>query len=191
MYIYFLPLSIKNSNSSNNGLHTAGDAVIPIPTSDGGLEHTAAAFDSCSSWLNKAAKGSIMLFPPQYYLIYLLSDFFKGNGDSSSASISDLEREREKVYDFLKGDGGDGSGVTWKDKIMSPLVTPSHRSDGRSLLILDTPGAELKGSGRVGDTMRAILVGFRPEGPKDVAVVMKADVLGDEKKARSGADAKL
>ncbi len=62
MYVYFLPLAGgPTSSSADSGNASAGsdakvlpathhEIVIPPPTSDGGLEHTAAQFLHASSW---------------------------------------------------------------------------------------------------------------------------------------------
>src|ERR1700733_1739015 len=97
MYIYFLPLtqvSAKNIKS---------EAVIPVPTSDGGVEHTAALFASCKEWLEQATRNDIILFPPQYYLMDLLAPFLRLS--SIPLSTEELQTQRDAVLEFLKGDG--------------------------------------------------------------------------------------
>jgi len=171
MYIYFLPLTHPKTTSS--------EAVIPVPTSDGGVEHTTALFASCNQWLEQATRNDIILFPPQYYLMHLLAPFL----DASSLaplSIEDLQRQRDAVLEFLETDG-DGKGVKWADKVMSPVVLLMRKSDGRSVLALDKPGLELKGSGRRGDEKRVVLVKFSKEGPRNVEVRLKKDILKEEK----------
>jgi hypothetical protein len=181
MYIYFLPIS---QSSSTNPLPTTSEAIIPIPTSDGGLEHTAALFASCSAWLAQARKNEIILFPPQYYLMSLLSPLLDttsgANPYPTTPSADELQTRRNAVTEFLKGDG-DGKGVKWADKCMSPVGFMMRKSDGKSVLALDKPGPELKDSGRTGDHARVVLVKFSKQGPRDVEVRMKADVLAEEK----------
>jgi hypothetical protein len=175
MYIYFLPFthtSAKNISSK---------AVIPVPTSDGGLEHTAALFAPCKTWLDQAKKNDIILFPPQFYLMYLLSPFLTPS--SSPLSTEELQAQRNKVLEFLKGDGGDGRGVPWADKVMSPIGILMRKSDGRSVLGLENPGPELRNSGRGGDEKRVVLVKFSKEGPRNVEVRERKDVLAEEKEA--------
>ena len=173
MYIYFLPLTQTSANNIST------KAVIPVPTSDGGLEHTAALFSSCQEWLEQATRNDIILFPPQYYLMYLLSPFL----DVSSSKIpltDELQKQRDGVLEFLKGDG-DGKGVRWADKVMSPVGLLMRKSDGRSVLGLEKPGPELKDSGRRGDEKRVVLVNFNKEGPRNVEVRLRKDVLDEEK----------
>lgn len=66
-----------------------------------------------------------------------------------------------------------------------------RKSDGRSVLGLDKPGPELKGSGRGGDESRVVLVKFRKEGPRDVEVRGRAEVLREEREGGEGRGAKL
>lgn len=174
MYVYFLPLtqvSAKNIKS---------EAVIPVPTSDGGLEHTAALFASCKTWLEQATRNDIILFPPQYYLMHLLSPFL--DVGSKPLSTEELQKQRDGVVEFLKGDG-DGKGVLWADKVISPVGLLMRKSDGRSVLAVDKPGPELKDSGRGGDEKRVVLVKFSKEGPRNVEVRLRKDVLEEEKAA--------
>lgn len=79
---------------------------------------------------------------------------------------------------FLKGDG-DGHGVPWAEKVMSPLALMFRKSDGRSVLALDKPGPELKDGGRGGDYERVVLVKFSKEGPRDVEVRLRKEVLAE------------
>ena len=179
MYIYFLPLT---QTSAEN---IASEAVIPTPTSDGGIEHTAALFGSCTGWLTQAMRNDIILFPPQFYLMSLLAPFLNVSS-SSRLSTEELRRQRDGLLEFLKGDG-DGKGVKWADKVMSPVGLLMRKSDGRSVLALDKPGPELKDSGRRGDEKRVVLVKFSKEGPRSVEVRLRKDILDEEKAAAEAA----
>ena len=174
MYIYFLPLTQTSAQNIKS------EAVIPVPTSDGGLEHTAALFTSCKTWLDQATRNDIILFPPQFYLMHLLSQFL--DVGSRTLSTEELQKQRDGVREFLKGDG-DGKGVLWADKVMSPVGLLMRKSDGRSVLAIDRPGPELKDSGRRGDEKRVVLVKFSKEGPRNVEVRLRKDVLEEEKVA--------
>lgn len=176
MYLYFLPLTqISAKNISTK-------AVIPVPTSDGGLEHTAALFASCKTWLDQATKNEIILFPPQFYLMWLLSSFLSVS--SSPLSTAELQKQRDGVLEFIKGDG-DGKGVKWAEKVMSPVAILLRSSDQRAVLGLDKPGPELKDSGRRGDERRVVLVRFSKDGPRNVEVRYKKDVLEEERADQS------
>ncbi|TVY24629.1 putative nudix hydrolase [Lachnellula hyalina] len=175
MYIYFLPLT---QTSAQNIISAY---IVPTPTSDGGVEHTAALFASCWDWLNQATKGEVMLFPPQYYLMHLLSPFLIPS--PTPLSTQELQKQRDAVLGFLQGDG-DGKGVKWADKVMSPVGLLMRKSDGRSVLSLEKPGPELVGSGRAGDAKRVVLVKFSKEGPRDVEVRWRKEVLDEEKREK-------
>lgn len=181
MYIYFLPLAQRSATN------ISAEAVIPVPTSDGGLEHTAALFASCKEWLEQAMRNEIILFPPQFYLMSLLAPFLDVSS-SRALSTAELQKQRDGVLAFLDGDG-DGMGVRWAEKVMSPTGLLMRKSDGRSVLALDKPGPELKDSGRRGDEKRVVLVKFSKEGPRNVEVRLRKDVLDEEKTAVG--DAKL
>jgi hypothetical protein len=161
MYIYFLPLTQTTKNISSK-------SVILIPT-----------FAPCLTWLQQASKNEIILFPPQFYLMYVLSPFLTTTF-SFPLSTGTLQEQRNKVMEFLKGDGGDGNGVQWADKVMSPIGILMTR-EGKSVLGLEKPGPELNGSGRSGDEKRVVLVRFSREGPKDVEVRVRSEVLKEEK----------
>lgn len=179
MYLYFLPLTqITAKNIS-------ADAVIPMPTSDGGVEHTTALFASCKEWLDQARKNEIILFPPQFYLMWLLAPFLSVS--STRLPTAELQKQRDGVREFLKGDG-DGKGVKWADKVMSPVPLLIRQSDARAVLNLNSPGPELKDSGRKGDEKRVVLVSFSKEGPRNVDVRLRQEVLEEEKAAK---DSKL
>ncbi len=51
---------------------------------------------------------------------------------------------------------------------MSPTGLFFSKKDGRSVLGLDKPGPELKGTDRGGNQERVVLVRFSKEGPRDV-----------------------
>jgi hypothetical protein len=169
MYMYFLPLTQPSVSPTSS---------IPVPTHDGGVEHTTAEFAPCSEWLTQANENKIILFPPQYYLMYLLAPILKTS--PTSLSRSELQAQRDAVLAFLEGDG-DGKGVKWADKVMSPTGLFMRKSDGRSVLALEKPGPELASSGRRGDEERVVLVKFLKEGPRNVEVRLRRDVLSEER----------
>lgn len=82
----------------------------------------------------------------------------------------------------MKGDG-DGKGVKWADKVISPVAILLRSSDQRAVLALDKPGPELKDSTRRGDEKRVVLVKFSKEGPRNVEVRYKKDILNEEREA--------
>ncbi|KZP29089.1 hypothetical protein FIBSPDRAFT_947095 [Athelia psychrophila] len=186
MYIYWLDLPSSASSSTPSpalDLPTTSEAIIPIPTSDGGLEHTAALFAPLETWLRQASANEIILFPPQFYLMHLLAPFLAPSPSSSrKLSTNELQAQRTAAMAFVVGDG-DGRGVTWADKVMSPVGLFMRKGDGRSVLALDKPGPELADSGRTGDWDRVVLAKFGKGGPTDVEVRTRKDVLEEERAA--------
>ncbi|KAK6613640.1 NUDIX domain-containing protein [Botrytis cinerea] len=192
MYIYFLPLSSSFPSTETeieNGSMTTnqGKEIHTTPTHDGGIEHTAAEFAYCSTWLEKARRGEIILFPPQFYLMELLSSFLPSAGPDTNSktnfSTEQLAAQRAQVLHFLQGDGDDGTGVFWGEKVMSPLSLgiKKRNGDGRVILGLEGQGPELEGMDRKGDAKRVVLVRFGKEGPREVEVREKREVLEEER----------
>lgn len=171
MYIYFLPLA------GVEGLPVDNETVIPIPTSDGGLEHTAAIFESCETWLKQAHNNEIILFPPQFYLMSLLAPFLKPELERA-LERTELLAQREEVVRFLDTDG-DGRGIKWGEKVMSPIGL-SFGKDGRSILSLIKPGPELQFTARGGDYDRVVLVKFGKEGPRDLEIRKRSEVMSEK-----------
>jgi len=177
MYLYFLPLP---SNSSSPGsLPMTSEAIIPTPTSDGGLEHTAARFLPPSAWLSMARSGEIILFPPQFFLLHLLSPFLSPENVPNVIGPQELARQRDALMDFVNT--GD---PPWGEKCISPSGILWKQGDGRAVLALDKPGPELEGSGRRGDADRVVLVRFNKEGPRELDVAWKKDIIREEREAK-------
>lgn len=165
MYVYFLPLASEEKLPK--------EIVIPVPTHDGGIEHTAARFASTAEWLEKARKADVILFPPQYFLLSLLEPFLS-QPSSSTLSRDELEKQRQRLRDFIHS----GS-PAWTEKCISPIQLKQN-SDGRAVLGLDKPGLELKGTTRSGETERVVLVRNTKDGPRDVEVAWRSEVLGHD-----------
>lgn len=209
MYIYMLPLSrasptgTSRSVSPNPGSLDNDDGpetVIPPPTHDGGKEHTAARFLPAATWLRLATSGRIILFPPQFFLLHLLSRFLTPQHASSASTAATatatatttttpvlsneiLEKQRKEMLEFVKG--GD---PTWGTKCISPTVLAlpagGRRADGRVVLGLDRPGPEVQGQGRAGEKEHVVLVEFKKEGPRRVEVGLKKDVLAQGRESK-------
>ncbi|CAG8952874.1 hypothetical protein HYFRA_00007588, partial [Hymenoscyphus fraxineus] len=182
MYIYFLPLSSPSPSPSPSPTPTPtspipSSATIPVPTPDGGLEHTTAAFAPASHWLTLAGKNEIILFPPQYYLMHLLSPFLSPpSSPSSPLDTTNLQSQRNAILTFLHTDTSGGNNVKWADKVISPKGIMMTR-DGKSVLGLGGSGPELEGKGRVGDGERVVVCRFEKGGPRDVGVRLRREVL--------------
>ncbi|KAF2458445.1 hypothetical protein BDY21DRAFT_371265 [Lineolata rhizophorae] len=176
MYVYFLPVSPPRASSSGS-LPTNAEAVIPLPSPDGGVEHTAARFLPAADWLAQARHNEIILFPPQFFLLHLVAPFLAQLEEDDGKHASELERRRRQLHDFITT--GD---PPWGEKVICPeVIIGKRRSDGRTVLALDKPGWELRGSGRRGDLDWAVLVKFRKEGPRHVEVAKKKDILDEER----------
>jgi hypothetical protein len=113
--------------------------------------------------------------------MYLLAPIITAS--STPLSRSELQAQRDAVLKFLGGDG-DCKGTKWAGKVMSPTGLFMRKSDGRSVLALDKPGPELASSGRSGDEERVVLVKFLKEGPRNVEVMLRRDVLSEERGAK-------
>ncbi|KAI9790761.1 MAG: hypothetical protein M1835_000789 [Candelina submexicana] len=181
MYIYFLPLATAyNAHSpSLSSLSDAQGAVIPSPTPDGGLEHTAARFLPPLKWLSMARRGEIVLFPPQYFLLHLISQLLSSEEAPRNIDRDELKRQRDALMEFLeRGD------PPWGDKCICPFSLLGKREDGRTALSLERPGLGLESVGRRGDSERVVLVRFSEEGPRDLEVAWKIDVLEQDERMK-------
>ncbi|KAL5117163.1 hypothetical protein ACEQ8H_004988 [Pleosporales sp. CAS-2024a] len=204
MYIYFLPLGsatpTKKAASTGTppgaGLEADDQIVIPNPTHDGGIEHTAARFLPPNKWIDLARQNRIILFPPQFFLTLMLAPYLSASGTSPSSPIpsaAELQQEREKVLDFLsKPRTYNGQPeVSFAEACISPIVLGKGEygekaQDGvggvdkhTAVLLLDRPGKEVEaqGQGRRGIREWVITTKFKGEGPRDVDVRRREDVL--------------
>ncbi|CAK4031308.1 related to NUDIX family hydrolase [Lecanosticta acicola] len=186
MYLYFLPT--LSSTPMSEGLQADGEeeVEIPLPTTDGGKEHTTARFLPASAWCRLAQEGRIILFPPQFFLLHQIAQHFDdltsptdyGSISRTPQSREELERRRKKLVEFVK------SGTPpWTEKCISPSVLPPRngkkREDGRNVLGLNRPGPELETSGakRAGVSEECVLVDFKKEGPRRLAVISREEAL--------------
>ncbi|KAH8788960.1 NUDIX domain-containing protein [Diaporthe sp. PMI_573] len=199
MYIYFMPLA--ESPTMTPAADSTGPVdidVVQTPTPDGGIEHTAATFADASEWLSRQARGEIVLFPPQCYLLTLVAQVFasvspEGVGHDLEARYA---AQRRALVEFVRRTptttggavvGGGGKAlhptalISWSEKVMSPHTLFMRDSDDRIVLGIDKPGPELKGTGAGGDFERVVLVKFAKGGPQDVEVRGREEVLREEK----------
>lgn len=201
MYIYFLPLgsvsptkkAAPEGTPPMSGLQEEDELVIPNPTHDGGIEHTAARFLPPNKWLDLARSNRIILFPPQFFLTLLLAPYLSASVTSPSSptpSISTLQSEREKVLDFLSAPRtyqGEPE-VSFAEACISPIVlgqgaygnSAGSFDKDTAVLALDKPGKEVEaqGQGRRGVREWVVTTRFKKEGPRDVDVRKREDVLG-------------
>lgn len=218
MYLFLMPFdtiaprapSASESSSSTLLPEEVLENII-TPTSDGGIEHTAATFATPADWLRQQAEGRIILFPPQCFLLTLIARVFDAVAvafsSASKPSRQELYAEQRKaLLEFVNKPTASPSHVLpetgasavlenkkdrvhptamipWTEKVMSPEPLFTRESDGRLVLGLDKPGPELKGSGRGGDFERVVLVHFNKGGPRNVEVRQRADVVREEKES--------
>ncbi|KAF2263079.1 hypothetical protein CC78DRAFT_545311 [Lojkania enalia] len=228
MYIYFLPLgsgsgtrntaSDTHSTSANNpntnyntsntnegkstppssGLSPDAEVIIPTPTHDGGIEHTAARFLPANKWIDLARQNRIILFPPQFFLTLLLSPYLSPTVTSPSSPIPNpaaLQLERDRLLAYLRTprfyDGEEE--VSFADACISPTVLGKGEYGQRdqdgvgrgvdkytAVLTLEKPGQEVEALDTRRRGLRAWVVTtkFKKEGPRDVDVRRREDVLG-------------
>jgi hypothetical protein len=184
MYIYFLPLASEQATgASDKGighLPTSDEAVIATPKHDGGIEHTSARFLAASKWLSLARAGKIILFPPQFFLLYQVAQFFEAASSTQPLSPEILEQQRRQLKDYLSKPAGPSDPV-WADVCISPIALMIKSKDGRGMLSLDKPGPELAGSDRRGLRQWVVPVRFRKEGPREVDVMLRKDAFDNER----------
>ncbi|PVH95824.1 hypothetical protein DM02DRAFT_617638 [Periconia macrospinosa] len=210
MYLYFLPIgsaspsekvssrSAQISASATIDDETEPDIVIPQPTHDGGIEHTAARFLPPNKWISLARQNRIILFPPQFMLNFLLAPYLSATVTSASSPIPSpqaLQEERDKALAFLSRpriyDGT--SEVSFAEACISPVpmgrgMYGEENQDGISetgitkdtaVLALDRPGREVEAQklGRRGIREWVVTTKFKREGPRDVDVRRRDDVV--------------
>ncbi|KAK3392742.1 NUDIX domain-containing protein [Podospora didyma] len=215
MYLYMLPISPTNSSPTGHAT-THNEVFVPKATHDGGIEHNIAEFDDVSTWLAKARAGEIILFPPQAYLLHLMSEFLTGRPPqgsdeqhaSSEAEATYYQAQREALIIFLNkkptARPADApypphptAQIAWAEKVMSPKILGKLDSGKRAVLEVSSPGPELMKSGSKagGDYDRVILVEYGADRKlSKVDVKWRQDVMGElerEKLAVRGETAKL
>ncbi|KAE8131879.1 hypothetical protein BDV38DRAFT_262833 [Aspergillus pseudotamarii] len=179
MYLYFLPLPLESDKSLLSELPAEGEREeIQIPTSDGGIEVTEARFLPASEWLRLAGSGEVVMFPPQILLLHLVSQFLDQAPRTGNA-VDELGRRRAKLVDFVHT-----GNPPWTEKCISPKMLKMS-SDGRTVLALDHPGPELKGTDRQGEPDRVVLVKFAKGTALQVEVRWKKDVFTEDKERSS------
>ncbi|QPG95111.1 hypothetical protein C2857_007688 [Epichloe festucae Fl1] len=196
MYIYLLPpvpVPVPVSGSGSG----SGNSVVPsemlIPSPDGGIEHTAAQFAPAQSFLARAAENSIILFPPQTYLLTLLGRLLTGSTTDVEAGPLHYVGQRRRLVSFLgskvtadteRGRQHATARIPWADKVICPYKLLVREQDGRVVMALDKPGPELEGSGRGGDWERVALVKFGGRGPSDVEIRLREDEVLEAQRRR-------
>ncbi|CAG7926469.1 unnamed protein product [Penicillium olsonii] len=174
MYLYFLPLPTDVDKSVLAELPTEGERdELESPTSDGGIEVTEAQFLPASEWINRAQKAEIILFPPQFLLLHLVSAFL--DKEPRVGASLEMQKRRQQLVEFVHS----GS-PSWAQKCISPKML-QMTGDGRSVLGLSEPGPELKGTDRKGESERVVIVRFKKGSAREVEVGWKKDVMQQER----------
>lgn len=137
-----------------------------------------AQFLPASEWLRLASKNDIVLFPPQYLLLHIVSQFLDKE-PRETASSEELRRRRSELVEFVHS-----GNPPWTQKYISPKLL-KVLPDGKVVLALDSPGPELKGSDKKGEADRVVIVRFKKEGPRDVEVRWRKEVFEDDSKEKS------
>ncbi len=196
MYLYMLPLSSASTVSAPGAPTAQQETIIPVPTHDGKLEHTAASFDSASAWLQKCQAGKIILYPPQMYLMSLIAGFMPDTPAPAADPVGHYRSQRESLLEFLQrtpvsrrgaemeGERHPTADIPWGEKVMSPTVLFTRTKDRRLVLGLDKPGLELKQTGRGGDYEQVVLAWFTDEGPKGLELRWRDEVFAEERAAK-------
>jgi 8-oxo-dGTP pyrophosphatase MutT (NUDIX family) len=175
MYVYFVHLK----ETGNPSVHPTADEV----------ETMAPEYRTARQWLSAAQTGEIILFPPQFFLLYLISKFLdiddvnsKSGGDMyGKVSAAEIVARRRTLYEFITTDGS----PAWTDKFISPMGE-GMASDGRAILHLTNNCPELKGSELRGDESKVVLVKFSKEGPRQLEVRDRKEVLEEARETRAG-----
>jgi hypothetical protein len=167
MYVYFVHLKETN----NPSIHATSDEV----------ETMAPEYRPAHAWLSAARSGDVILFPPQFILLWHASRYLDTQdsrgvySSQDSPSAVEIVERRRQLYNFITREGS----PTWSDMFISP-IGKGMSGDGRSYLGLESPGPELKGSKLRGDTEYVVMVKFNKEGPRQLEVRKRAEVFEEE-----------
>ncbi|KAI2640948.1 hypothetical protein GGS21DRAFT_350250 [Xylaria nigripes] len=198
MYVYMMPLE---TDEDADPVVSAARQEALIPTADGGTEVMTAHFDDAVTWLNLQRRGEITLFPPQYFLLHLMAQCLTGApiGALDPDAHAYYHAQRERLIKFLEAVPTSShhaarnhptSHIPWGEKVISPAILGIGR-DGRAVLGLDKPGAELRGTGRGGDWERVVLVRFGNAGPVGAEVRGREEAIAEVREAKVSEGAKL
>ncbi|KAJ6261767.1 hypothetical protein Dda_2566 [Drechslerella dactyloides] len=143
MFLGFLPASDSDGNSA-----TATETSAHLPTADGGVETVSATFMTATEILAAMKAKTIILFPPQLYLVMKLARF------TSDGRLTVMQ-QREAIRDWLKAEGMGA----W---VFAPRQEGMTK-DGKRLIL---------GYGPRGDHGSKSVLRFGPTGmPEDLEIV--------------------
>ena len=182
MYLYFLSAhhqpnntsqSHKDDTNKNDEIIMKGvtsEGSFQVPSADGGLEITSAEFAPAKEWLRRAKEGEIILYPPQFLILSLMTPFL----DDEALPTSEAE---SKLLDFVNHSGQ----PSWRKKIISPRGFIFRQRDGRAVLALDSPGPEIEDEApSQGDLERVVLAKFTKGIPSDLEVMSRQKIIEEE-----------
>jgi len=180
MYLYMLPTEAEEASLVGT------ERAVVRPTSDGGKEITSATFADAADWLSRAQQGDIILFPPQFYLLTLLSELFSEATKGGEPEANVFQRQRVALREFVnRPRRGQATAthpadlsrqVPWTEKVLSPKPV-GFLDDGRVILALDAPGPELKDTGRGGDYDRVVVLEFENGIPRHLEVMKRPEAV--------------
>ncbi|KAK6344728.1 hypothetical protein TWF718_006686 [Orbilia javanica] len=140
MFLGFLPLSSSSSVDSSSSTQ--------LPTSDGGVETVSTTFMTAEEILVGLKENSIILFPPQAYLVTRLARFLSDRGLG-------VEEQREKIKQWIEEEG--------VGKYVFEPRPEGKTKDGKRLIL---------GYGPRGDVNRKSVLKFGKGGmPEDLQIV--------------------
>ncbi|KAI9731529.1 MAG: hypothetical protein M1834_004649 [Cirrosporium novae-zelandiae] len=204
-YLYFLPLAPSTPPTSteqpkvpSNPDHrlVSASTIPPKHTEilstnpfNGGTKITSLEFASPSTWLERANAGEIILPPPEYYLLHLLSQFLTPHPtEAEQPLLQKYEKDRAALMGFItSGTPPFGNRAICPQKLNSK---ESADNNNKIILALDNkpePGTEMwkRGNGEVeetetGDPDRFIIADFtdlETDGPRGLEVVWREEFL--------------
>ena len=177
MYVYFVHLK----ETGNPSVHPTADEV----------ETMAPEYRTAREWMAAAQKGEVILFPPQFFLLHLISQFLDhvegGEGGMyGKVSAAEIVSRRRKLYEFITTN----ESPPWSQKFISP-IGQGMAADGRAILHLANGSPELRDSELKGDDSRVVLVKFNKEGPRQLEVRMRKEVLEEVRQQQKRKEEKL
>jgi hypothetical protein len=173
MYLYYIHLK----ETSNPSITATADQIETMDPQ----------YHRASHWLSLARSSSIILFPPQFLLLYLAARFLdhpdrpEGSKEIYGDKITALEivQRRRELYNFVTKEGN----PPWSEKFISPIGKGVGK-DGRQALSLGKPGPELEGSGLRGDDEYVVMVKFNKEGPRQLEVKTLTEMREEERESK-------
>ena len=151
------------------------ESQVQEPTSDGGIEILEARFLPATEWLQLARMGEIIMFAPQVLLLTFVAQFL----DRPESQLQASATRRSELLKFIHA-----GNPPWTCRYICPRPI-GQTADGRGIVALDHAGPELEGSDKKGEPDRIVLYRATKEGPREVEIRWRRDVVAQAKKAKS------